>query len=856
VSAAVTSAPSDGDSPRGQRSRAALQELRRIPTERPLLATILCVVIAACFPIAAFHQVVFGGKSLSTALATNGVNGTQPPTGEAGHDVSNVERVDPGASAWQTEPWTELIARMNSNGERPLWNPHEAAGKPLAANAVSAPFDPLLSLVNEHATPLRWDVSFLLAFCLNSVGMFLFLFLRGLRRFPALAGAAVFAIGGYFAVFGNNPFTRGYIYLPILFLLVDRVLATRKPPWTIALGAALAAQVLVGMPEVSFFVVGVAALYALYRVFVDEAAEERLAAFAQLGIASVLGIALTAPLLLIFIRYEGLSYSTHLAGGSSATGSDPLRWLLLYAVPYYNGRPLGAYWPQGYFYSGVRGWVGAGAIASTVTCVAVPFRYLRTSAAPFFAGLAAVVAYKEYGLPGSGVVAHLPLLDRVNFAAYGPPVLQFCFAVLAAIGLDALLRGRINGRRLAVGAGVAVLGGGLLLFGNRASIRLGPSDLEFKWIGLAVAAAAVVFVAGWVVVTKPRWRAVAGSIAAVVVILEVFALFPSNSFADRAEPFRRPPWMDLVTKQQPSPKVDRVFGLDQELYPDTATALGLYDIRTVDPLTLKRWVDYLRAFVTPTYGDRFVGGPYGSAEGYPLYLDNPMFDLFGVKYLLTKEDGGTNPTSPAEFKARTGRAGSGASQFAPVGTAGGVAVYENRAAAPRAFVVHDVTAVANEQQALRQIRSNGRRLKGGGTLVDRARFDPTKQAVVEASQDDLRGVDACTDAGGDTSRITRYRPLEVRITVDAACPGLLVLSDTYYPDWTATVNGHDADVLATDVAFRGVRVPAGRSTIVFHYSSTGFDVGLWIARLAALAAIVWLGVWIVLKRRQALPARE
>jgi uncharacterized membrane protein YfhO len=99
--------------------------------------------------------------------------------------------------------------------------------------------------------------------------------------------------------------------------------------------------------------------------------------------------------------------------------------------------------------------------------------------------------------------------------------------------------------------------------------------------------------------------------------------------------------------------------------------------------------------------------------------------------------------------------------------------------------------------------------------------------------------------------ITTYRPEEVRLQVDAGCAGLLVLSDAYHPGWRAEVNGKDTTIVPTDYLFRGVRVPRGRSTVVFRYEPIHFGAAIWVARIAALLAIVWLLGWVARRRWRA-----
>ena len=65
-------------------------------------------------------------------------------------------------------------------------------------------------------------------------------------------------------------------------------------------------------------------------------------------------------------------------------------------------------------------------------------------------------------------------------------------------------------------------------------------------------------------------------------------------------------------------------------------------------------------------------------------------------------------------------------------------------------------------------------------------------------------------------------------------PGFLLLLDTYFAGWTATVNGQPARIYRADYNFRAVQLSAGPSTVCFAYRPASFRLGLMIA------AIGWL----------------
>jgi hypothetical protein len=258
--------------------------------------------------------------------------------------------------------------------------------------------------------------------------------------------------------------------------------------------------------------------------------------------------------------------------------------------------------------------------------------------------------------------------------------------------------------------------------------------------------------------------------------------------------------------------VDRVFGFDTILYPDTAGALGLQDIRTLDALYISRYLTYIRTFVTPTFVDRFTGEAVLPTE----ISANRMFDLLGVRYILA---------SSARKSLTTETNG----QFDFIGAQGGVTVYHNKNASPRAFVAREVHQVGGTNEAILYLQTRGIRLTDGTTRVDR--FDPEREAVVESENLRIPPRQDAIVNGSDSrvANIVSYAPNQVEVQVPAGSPGLLVLTDTFYPGWVATVNGRPSPILPTDVAFRGVILGPEAAAVVFRYQPRTGMLGCSIA---------------------------
>jgi uncharacterized membrane protein YfhO len=83
-------------------------------------------------------------------------------------------------------------------------------------------------------------------------------------------------------------------------------------------------------------------------------------------------------------------------------------------------------------------------------------------------------------------------------------------------------------------------------------------------------------------------------------------------------------------------------------------------------------------------------------------------------------------------------------------------------------------------------------------------------------------------------------PNAVALSMNLDDPGLLVLSDSYYPGWRAWADGEPADIHRVNYGFRGIVVPAGRHTVEMRYEPASFRVGLFVS-LLGLAALVGAG---------------
>jgi len=194
-------------------------------------------------------------------------------------------------------------------------------------------------------------------------------------------------------------------------------------------------------------------------------------------------------------------------------------------------------------------------------------------------------------------------------------------------------------------------------------------------------------------------------------------------------------------------------------------------------------------------------------QGDPPTLDEiqPGLNLFGARYLLTDDK-----------------------LDLPVIYDGGPRIYANDQAMAEALVVHKARVIEDRQARLEALREPG--------------FDPLSEVILSQPLSVPSSVEG-EEVKEQLPRIRRKAPDRILINVALAQPGFLVLTDTYYPGWRATVDGVAAEILAANHAFRAVQLEAGEHTVVFEYAPLSFRLGAWITLGSAVLLATVVGFW-------------
>lgn len=131
---------------------------------------------------------------------------------------------------------------------------------------------------------------------------------------------------------------------------------------------------------------------------------------------------------------------------------------------------------------------------------------------------------------------------------------------------------------------------------------------------------------------------------------------------------------------------------------------------------------------------------------------------------------------------------------------------------PRAITTTDFAVVDGDAEALARLQN--------GT--------PT---VIHTETDALPAPDA--NSQESTATFSSYTATYVAINSYSSQNEILVLYDSYYPGWRATVNGNDTPIYRTNINVRSVALPAGSNQAIFTYDP------YWLPGIFIVDSLVW-----------------
>ncbi len=696
----------------------------------------------------------------------------------------------------QIYPWKHFTIDSLKAGNIPYWNPNNFAGNPNVANFQTAVFSPFNILYFLLPFVDSWSVIVLLQPLL--AGVFTYFFLRELKisSAGAVLGGITFMFSGFMVVWmAYGTLSMAAAFLPLALWGIER--GFHKNKWYFfVMTIAVVISFFSGHFQTSFYFAVYVAAYLLFKsTSLLRKYYSSPSAFAQgkhtfstvrniimwVTVFYFLSFVLSLPQLyptIVFYQNSVRSGLVYMGGGI------PVDYIITALAPDFFGNPVTRNdWRGNY-----AEWASfIGVIPFFFALMA--FRRSKDLYRYFFiaAGLLCLLFAMETPLHNLLIATRLPIV-ATSIPSRLIVFFSFSIAVLAGIGFTdfQLLKKKELIKNLL--PPVIVLSIIFVVAGVSISIfHVFPQDknnLALKNLILPLG----IFVLSSGLLFCLRFISNKKIVTTASLFILLLAGLDGYRFAMKWMPFEPKelvfPDVPVVSVMQKHIGYGRIYG---NLGTQAESYYNLPSLEGYDPLYVQRYGEFIR------YAQF---GSFQQAERSVVHLDrrgkytDRVLDFLGVNLIFHPlGDTGQEWAYPVWKDIK---------KYSVIYQDDKFQLYRNNTVMPRASLFYQVETIPDGEKLLKRFYSDS--------------FDFRKIILLEKEV-----LSKQSAAATGSAKIVSYMPNVVKITVASNNTGILFLSDTYYPGWEATVNGKREEVLRADYAFRAVRIPAGKSIVIFRY---------------------------------------
>jgi hypothetical protein len=485
------------------------------------------VLIIFLLPILVNFPTFFGWWSVNPIHFFSGIesfNGEQILRG--------YPRIDP-SSGFVSQALGKEAAQEWLSGRIPWWNDYSGVGRPLAAEMSPGAFFLPFVLLNHFRDGLLYIEAILQI--LGGLGTYCLLRKMRLTQLAAFTGAILYEFSGTFVWLGM-PWTGPIAFLPWIIYGIecvrDNSVKRSSGGWKIV-SVSVAFSIYGSFPEVAYIDGLFAAVWSCWRLF-ELPSESRLRFIRKLATGVVVGLLLSAPLIIPFLEYLSHAYlgGHTFSGGFGGLQIEALPQLFfpcLYGIPW-------SYHDSANVANLVWGAVGGYLTVAQLAAIVFGLLMRRGSALVIVLLLWALICLgRTFQLPFlSPLVDFVPLVKLVAFYRYAPPTWEFSIAVLCAKVVNDLGSAYpYSPRKLIIGLLVALSILAICLYPAHNLVEQFYAQAGYGWyfwISLAWGFGGMIAVALCFRLAKDR-PVIAARAAAAVLAVDAIALFCVPSFS-------------------------------------------------------------------------------------------------------------------------------------------------------------------------------------------------------------------------------------------------------------------------------------------------------------------------------------
>ncbi len=711
----------------------------------------------------------------------------------------------------QIYPWKTAALDMLKQKKLPLWNPYNFSGSPLLANFQSATLYPLNIFFAFTSQIQGWSILVAFQPLLAAIATYFFARSVGVGILGSILSGISFGFSGFMAVWLEyNTVGQVIAWLPLILLSIEALKKKLQTRWVMVFCLSITSALLAGHPQVFGYMYLFSLLYLVSRV---QDSKKKI----FLGIVSVIGIGIAGIQLLPGIELITLAARSPHDFGQLFHGILIQPWQFISLIfPNFFGNPATrTYWLDDTF------------LGKVTTIGLVPLFFLpaifrrKEPIVRFFLWSTLSVGVLISANPVSYILYRLPLpLVSSSSPTLMSFLLAFCISILCGFGLDHWIREKHSIQKLVKRTiQVTIIVGLFFLSARLPQVATHGAVIERAVLyGAGIAGATLMFF--WIAITKPAWMKAAVIGMLLLHIADLFIFFHRfNAFIPSALVY---PEHEVTTFLRDHNGL-RYWGYGTAAIPaNLATQFKGLSPEGYDPLYPKWYGEFvysytqgalLNSFSNSTRSDAAIASGFG-AEGLSDSRKNKVLDALSVGYILDRtENGSTEVTFPSI-------------RYESAYNTGDWHIFKNKAAAPHAYLADIVMSYTDKEDFAKKFFAPS--------------YNPAVSVLLATIPTEIPM--SSTPA---LATITEYQSDMVKIQTQSTAPKILVLTDTYYPGWNATVDGKPVKILQANWTQRAVVVPQGTHTITMIYAPESVRVG----SILSMISIGLLGLALILQKK-------
>ncbi len=692
-----------------------------------------------------------------------------------------------------------VSARGAADGRLVLWNPYAGGGVPHLAGGFSRMLYPPFWVYAVAEPETARNAEILLHLFLAEIFAFVLLRRLGARLGGACFGAIAFAFTPSLVHRAEISFILpSLVWFPLLVYFVDVIVTTGKLRWVAGLSLAVSLQFLAGhFPDIFLHFSG-AGLYGVVRLvqlhWKQNADVRALSTRLALCLAAVaFGTSLAAPFLLP--AFELIQQANR--------PTTPLENLVASGLPATDvAASLFSPW-----FSRSQLYIGLAAL------VFVPGAFGRDRRAAAW-GLAATAILGVAIATGSPVLVLLyewvPGFENLQYIHTHISLAAFSLALLSGIGMS-----RFLDQKTTLAPVLALVG----VVGLVAAWAFGSRELgSFVRVPGAIGVAAVLAVASELYRRHHMPRLILTTTVTCVLLAELFSY--ARMYNPRTDPNALPmfPEFPSIAFLDQDPDQFRVASLlgnyDMPFWPNTLGAYGIEDVaayHSLLPGQVGRYMKRVNRYMAGASPSTVIGSDAaGNWLSLKSFRPTTLARLWNIKYFVLPQ-GAQNPDT----------------EWLELAYDDEVRLFRDRAWLPRAWLADAAIVLPSEAGITSK-------------LLD-SRFDPRRTVIL--NEEPLCAFDEGVggEVGSDTEPMVELVAHEgERIVVRTRSPrfNYLVLAETFYPGWSAEVDGAVVPVLKANMNFRAIALTPGHHEVTLTYRPASFRWGVAVAAVSIVSLLM------------------